>query len=193
MFLREEVAALAAAREKKLDFQKVGLVAAQAHASSRALERRVEFLEQLLGRSWATLSLAEDDVVSLYNEARDGIEVPPIKTEEVMRWAGVFLSMGEEFLDVLVAITGDVDAWRVFLDLAAAMLRDAPLDTLTYDKELEAAYGYFRYARENLRRVLYFHVRNHHGPQIAGRMVGTPDENVHEGVLRLLGGVFSTG
>jgi hypothetical protein len=192
LFLREEVSALVEARERKLDFRQVGTVALQAHASSRALERRVEFLEQLLGRSYATLPLDEEDVVALYSEAREGIEVPPTDVTSVMRWSGIFLSMSEEFLEVLTAITNDIEAWKVFLDLSSAMLRDAPLDVLAYDKELEAAYGYFKYARENMRRVLYFHVRNQYGPRTANHTLSLPEEDVHEGVLRLLGGVFST-
>jgi len=190
LFLRDEVCALVEAREKRFDFRYTGTIAMQAHASSRALERRVEFLEQLLGRSFATLSLDEEDIVALYAEAKEGVEVPPIDVTGVMRWAGIFLSMGEEFLELLASATNDIESWKVFLDLSAAMLRDAPLDTLSYDKELEAAYGYFRYARESLRRVMYFHVRNQYGPQTAGRTLTVPKEDVHEGVLRLLGGVF---
>ena len=191
MFHREEVAALAEAREKKLDFQQITAAAMQAHASSRALERRVEFLEQLLGRSYASLSLEDDDVAAIYAEARQGAEVPPIDVAGVMRWSSIFLSIGEEFLERLTAVTGDEEAWRAFLDLSAAIIRDAPLDTFSYDKELEAAFGYFRYARENMRRVVYFHLRNCYGPQTASHFVKPLAGDAHTGVLNLLGGMFS--
>ncbi len=192
MFHREEVAALAELRERKVDFQQVTAAAMQAHASTRALERRVEFLEKLLGHSRATLPVGEEEVAALYAEARRGIEVPPINVDGVMRWSSIFLSLSEEFLEQLVAVTGDEDAWRTFLDLAAAMLQDAPLDTFSYDKELEAAYGYFKYARESARRVIYFHLRNCHGPRTAAHVIRPPEEDAHAGVLNLLSGVFSS-
>lgn len=191
MFHREEVAALVEARERKLDFHQITTAAMQAHASSRSLERRVEFLEQLLGRSYATLSLEEEDVSAIYAEARRGMEVPPLNVEGVMRWSAIFLSVGEEFLERLVAVTGDTESWRVFLDLSAAIIRDAPLDTFSYDKELEAAFGYFRYARENVRRVIYFHLRNCHGERAAAYIVKPKTNDAHAGVLNLLGGMFS--
>lgn len=188
MFHKEEVVALSEVRREKVDFKSVVAAARQAHASSRSLERRVEFLEKLLGHSIVTLSLEHDDVVSMYAAARAGIEVPPVTVDGVMHWSKIFLALGEEFLEELEAATSDPDAWSVFMDLSAAMLRDAPLDDFLHDKELEAAYGYFKYARENMRRAIYFHLRNRFGDQ-AARRFGAQDS--HSEVLRLLSGVFS--
>jgi len=187
-FHKEEVVALSEARREKADFKSVLASARQAHAASRSLERRVEFLEKLLGHSTVTLSLEHDDIISLYSAARLGIEVPPATVEGVMYWSKVFLALGEEHLEILEAATSDPEAWSVFMELSTAMLRDAPIDDFVHDKELEAAYGYFKYARENMRRAVYFHLRNRFGDQTARRF-GAQDS--HSEVLRLLSGVFN--
>lgn len=190
LFHREEVAALAEVRERKLDFRQVAATALQAHVSARSLERRVEFLETLLGSKYATLSMEEEDVVAVYADARQASEAPPARVDEIMRWSSIFMGIGEEFLEALEAFTSDSEAWRVFLDLASATIRDAPLEDFAHDKELEMAYAYLKYARETMRRVVFFHVRNRYGERTANEFITTPEEDVHAGVLRLLGGVL---
>lgn len=192
VFIKDEVLALAELRERKLTFQEVAAAAMQSHIAVRALERRVEMLEMLLNSRHSGLSLKEEDVIAVYASARQAIEAPPSIVEDIMHWASVFLSMGEEFLEAAEMFTGDAKAWKVFLDLGSATLRDAPLGDLVHDKELEAAYGYFRYARENLRRVALFHVRNRYGEKTARSIFTSPIEDAHVGVLRLLGGTFNS-
>lgn len=189
LFVREEIEALHDARKRSFDFTQVGTLALQAHASSRALERRVEFLEQLLGSAYHTLSLEEEDVISLYAQAKECAEFPIIEVDAIMYWSKVLLALGEEFLEVLSSMTNDEEAWHVFLDLSSALIREAPLDQLNYDKELEAAYGYLKYATINMRRTVYLHLHNRLGPRAAQKIIGKP-QDVHEEVLRLLAGVL---
>lgn len=188
MFSKEEVAALVEVRAEKVDFRSVMTAARQAHASTRSLERRVEFLEKLLGSGYRTLSLDPEDVTAVYASARMASEAPPVTVDGAMHWAQVFLSLGEEFLEELEAVTSDPEAWHVFLDLLSAMIRDAPLSHFAHDKELEAAYAHLKYAGENMKRTVYFHLRNRYG-DVAANSFSAKD--AHSEVLRLLSGVFS--
>jgi hypothetical protein len=126
-YRREEIAALAEARERGLNLPRVASMAARSYAAARALEHRVDRLEQVLGIGANPLPLDEESVLALYAEASDRLR-PPRKLDEITRWTRIFLAMGEEFFELLEAYTGDEDGWAVFMDYARAALEAEPED-----------------------------------------------------------------
>lgn len=191
LFSRAEVESLAEARDNGLGLPQLSSMAVRSYAASRSLERRVAVLEQLLGTGAPVLSTREEDVHSMYLEARDVRRAAPAASvEQVMRWAGIFIAIGEEYLDVMEHVTGDTGAWQVLMDVGGAFVKDAPIEQLAQDKELEAAYGYLQFSRKNLRQVCYFHVRCREGPHVAARLLAPSSEDMHAGVFRLVASVF---
>ncbi len=191
LFSRAEVEALAEVRAKGMGMPQLTSMAVRSYATSRALERRVEVLEQLLGADTVRLPTEEGEVHALYLEACDVRQAPPAEdVRQVMRWTGIFIALGEEYLDIMEHVTGDTNVWQVLMDVGAAFVRDSPIDKFPTDKELEAAYGYLQFSRKNLRQVCYFHVRQREGPHIAGRLLSPGSEDMHAGVFRLLASVF---
>lgn len=178
----DEVDSVAEAREKGKSLPKVASLAIRGYAASRALEHRVEQIEQVLGIDMDPLPLDEDAVLALYAEASDVLH-PPKKPEELTRWARVFLSMGEEFLELLEAYTGDEEAWLVFTTFARAILDAAPAEPAPAVKKL---YGMMRAARNHLRNVAFLHARNKYGARQANQ-VFHGDE--HDQILKIIAGM----
>jgi hypothetical protein len=184
MFHREEVAAAAEVWGERLDYAGLMSRSVQATALGRSLERRVEHLEELVGAQFTTAPTDEESVRSIYLEAKDDRAAPPADTERIGFWTRFFMSVGEEFFDVLEAYTSNEKSWEVFHDLSRAIAEEAPLD-LSPEPELLAAYQSFERARRNLRQVLFFHLQSRHGTKDAVRMF-EEDVPSHERILRFL-------
>ncbi len=183
-FHREEVAALVETREKKTyDLQKIAGQAAQAFAMARQLERRVELLENFLGRMTWPLETDEESVVALYARAQDAQQEPDTSIAGVMDWARTFIAMGDEYLDLTEAFTGDENCWKVFKDLSDIMIFAVPRDRINFDRELEAAYGYLDVGRRHLQTMSFFYIRNRFGNHVAKELLDV--ESCHEEVLSL--------
>jgi hypothetical protein len=175
-FHPEEVSALVAERERDdFDVKKLSARVAQAHALSRALERRVELLETLLGRHAWPLPSDEEAVVALYARAQDEQQRPTKKIAGVVEWSRLFMAMGEEFLDLTEAFTGDEDCWQVYTNLVDIMLIEAPIDRFSFDLELKAAYGYLDVGRRNLRASAFFYIRSRYGSHVANERFDTEE------------------
>ncbi len=184
MFHREEIAAAAEVWGKQLDYAGLMSRSVQAYALSRSLERRVQHLEELIDAKFTAAPTDEEDVRSIYLEAKDDLEAPPADPERLGYWTRFFMSVGEEFFDVLEAYTSNEKSWEVFHDLSRAIAEEAPLD-LSRDPELQAVYRGFERARRNLRQVIFFHLRSRHGSKDAMKMF-QEDVNSHEKLLRFL-------
>jgi len=189
LFHPEEISAVAEVRSKKgLSVHQIAGQAARAYAVSRQLERRVELLESFLGRKSWPLDMCEEGVISLYAQAQDAQQSPPTDIGGVMEWARIFIAMGEEYLDLTEAFTGDENCWEVYKNLADIMVIATPFDRLSFDKELEAAYGYLNVGSRNLRATSFFYIRNRFGRREAQRSIES--EDVHEEVLSLAGALW---
>lgn len=184
MFDREEVAAAAETWGERPDLTGLMSRCVQAHALSRALERRVAHLEELIGAKFTATPTDEESVRSAYLEAKDDLEAPPAELERIEHWTRFFMSLGEEFFDALEAYTGNEKSWQAFHDLSRAIAEEAPLE-LAYDEEVKETYRRFECGRRNLRQVLFFHLQSRHGTKDASRMF-EKDISSHEQLLRFL-------
>lgn len=178
-YRKDEVAALAEARERGLNLPRVASMAARSYATARALEHRVDRLEQVLGIGMSPLPLDEESVLALYAEASDRLR-PPKKLEDLSRWTRIYLSMGEEFFELLEAYTGDEEGWVVFMDFARATMEAQPEEA---DPEVKQAYEMLLAARNHLRNVCFIYARCKYGVRKANR-VFHGDE--HDEILKIV-------
>ncbi len=182
LYRKDEVAALAEARERGLDLAHIASMATQGYAASRALERRVERLEQVLGIGMDALPLDEESVLALYAEASDKLH-PPRGLSDITRWTRTLFCMGEEFFELLEAYTGVEDGWVVFMDFARAVLDNAPVEAST---EVMQIYEMFRAARNHLRNVSFIYARSKYGAKKAN-LVFHGDE--HDELIKIAEGM----
>jgi DNA-binding transcriptional MerR regulator len=164
-YRKDEVEALAEARERGLSLPRVASMAARSYATSRALEHRIDRLEQVLGVGLNPLPLDEESVLALYAEACDK-EHPAHKLSDLARWTRTLFAMGEEFFELLEVYTGDEDGWVTFMDFIRATLDAAPAEA---SPEVVQIYEMLRSARNHLRNVSYVYARNKYGAKKANR------------------------
>ncbi len=182
----EEINAFAEVRETKLSPEKVASFAARGYAAARALERRVEMLEQLIGARHSPLPCDEESVIALYQRGLDALGFTPTTTVDILEWAEIFIAMGEEFFEALEVFTDDGGAWNVFYQVTRDVVEKTPHDELYADWELEAAYRYFEAGRKHFLRVAYFHVRNRFGVRTANRVFEERPNDFHEEILTII-------
>lgn len=170
-FRADEVAAFADVRFKKLDLGFVASMAMRAYVISKANERRIDRVSDLLGLDLPALETDEDSVVRLFIEAQEHElperVLPPL--EEVRRWATVLFSIDENYLRLVEHHTGCTEPWEPFFELAQRMLEAAPARSTIRSRELEAAFAYLEAARRHFRGVMYFFYRARHGQRAADR------------------------
>lgn len=181
-FRTEEVEDYEEARRSPRGRANAGLLARQATATARALERRVSFLEEVLGARLNPPAVDADSVISCLQEATDDLEVIPATVERILYWARFFVGVGEEFFDMLEAATSDEEAWTTFQDLAQAIVSEKNVEALELSHELQAAYNYLEVGRRNLRAVLFMFLCSRFGARKAVRAIGRV-QDVHDEVL----------
>lgn len=180
MLLRVDVENLDEARRLDISPRKAKLLATQALAATRALERRIAFLEELLGAKKQVPPTDAESVSTIFIEANDDLDEIPISLSRVMYWAGFFMTVGEEFFDVVYATTEDDDAWQIFLELGQAISEE--LLKLELNPDMRAAWNYLEVGRRNLRTTLFQHLRARLGIRAALKTLGEP-EDVHDEIL----------
>lgn len=183
---REEVAALRETRESRLSPRRVASYAARAYAAARSIERRVEMLEAVFDLKARCIPCDEESAIALYVEAQEALEFPPSRVDDVLRWASVFLAIGEEFLDLLEAYTDDDECWRPFYDLSQRMLAEKPTELFFYDKILETAYGFLEASVRHITSVCFFHVRQRAGVNTANRIFHEEPSDEYEELLAII-------
>lgn len=189
-FDRDEVYALAEVRDtekgqRKLDMQRMMTIAVQALAKAKQLERRLESLEQALGRSAWPLPMDEESLIRLYTRATEDSDKPAYTDDEVLDWSKVLLALGTEVFDSIEAQTEDTDCWKPFLELTDSMLTRAPHDKLEYDIELKSIYSYLDAGKRNLQHVIFLYLQRRFGVQAASKAFDVGYDG-HRDVLALL-------
>lgn len=168
-FKESDVMAYLEIKDKKLDLPTLATLSRQAYVTSRAVERQLEQLMYYLGIDLPQLSHKRADVMRLYVQAEDALEIADrdIKPEKVLEWARVFYAVGEEYLWLIENLLEDPEPWKMLLELANDLYKNAPRTKFNNDKKLASAYGFLDAGRKNLRNVSYFYIRNNHGPRAA--------------------------
>lgn len=185
MFRAEEVAAYADLRFKKLDLSVVASMAMRSYVLSKANERRINHIADLLGLDLPALETDEQSVVQLYVEAEDFEleEKTPASLLEIRRWGSVLFSMDESYLKIVEHHTGSPEPWRPFFDVAQRILEGAPAHSVLRRRDIESGYAYLAAAQRHFRGVMYFYYRMKHGRRAADRAFPEMDDRGMEAEL----------
>lgn len=168
-FDEDAVMAYLEIKDKKLDISQLAAITRQAYVISRATERKLEQVMHYLGLDLPHLSHKRADVLRLYVQVEDALEIADrdLKPEKILEWARIFYAIGEEYLWLIEEVVEDLEPWKVLLELANTLYKNAPREKFNNDKKLASAYGFLDAGRKNVRNVAYFYIRNKHGVQLA--------------------------
>jgi len=187
LFRRDEIAAVASIRLKRLDLVTAMNVGIRALALSQSLEHRIDEISALLGLEGETLSHEEIDVVALHVEVQEALDTMNKPDAETVRhWATIFLSITEEYLRMVELFTACDDPWKDFLLLGEKLANEAPKNEFSHNRMLQAAYSFLEPARRHLRQVAYFYVRNHNGRVVANKKFPGMEKNLDETLINLM-------
>jgi hypothetical protein len=168
-FDREEVAALAQAREERrvptlLEMQEVIV---QLSARNSALERRVEMLERMQGVTAARVGSDENEVLGLLWKAQKDVLEPKLSLADVREWCKLLFGIHEEFFHLVECYADHAEPWRPFLDMAQKLYEDCPAIGELYDHKVVAANVELAVARRNLRQAAWVYVTKRRGVSFA--------------------------
>ncbi len=185
MFRVDEVAAYADLRFKKLDLSVVASMAMRAYVVSKANERKVSRISDLLGLDLPALETDETSIVQLFVEAEDHEleEKTPTTLAEIRRWAGVLFSIDEAYLKLVEHHTGCPEPWKPFFDVAQRILEGAPARSVLRLRDTEASYSYLTAAQRHFRGVMYFYYRMKNGRRAADQAFPEMDDQGVEAEL----------
>lgn len=184
-FRRNEVAAVASLRFKKLDMETVANMALRALVLAKSNEHRLDEVRSLLGMQGKVLSTEENEVVSLFTQFEDYILDPPIPAEEVRRLALIILSINEDYLRAVEIHTATEEPWKPFMTLGLLLSDQTPRSDFSANKDLESAYAYLELARRHLLQISYFYVRNKAGQRAAMLKFPLVEGGVDEAIIGL--------
>lgn len=183
----QEVAALAEVLHQRIDLPTAALIAQRALVVATANQRRLDELFRLLGLRRKVLDTTATEVVSLYEKARNALDVGRHPTiSELEEWAGVFYAIDENYLRLVVQHTASPEPWKVFLDLAHQLAARRAYECFDAVPELRTAHDHLEVARSHLRMAAYMFCRERHGVTLANELLG--DQKLTD---RLLSVMFS--
>jgi len=183
MYWSEEVSALAEARRRGVTLPEVSVTAAQAFATARALERRVDILEQMCGAGVPPLQLDEDSVVSMWLKVHEYKDRRITDADEILNWAKVFMAIGEEYFALIEKVLGKDEPWEPFLELANKLTVNCPIELLDAEPMTRIAYGWLDAGRRSLRHAAYFYIRTKHGLPEATKRFPETGCDIHDRIL----------
>lgn len=187
-FELKDVLALAKAKERKVSATLALHTAERALAMAEATRRTVLQLCTFLGINNPELPTDDDSVIELFIEVRRLSKVPMLAFTEkdVLYWARTFIAMTERYLVLAEDLTAEPTLWQLYLGFAQKIMEQAPVERFTFEKTLEAAYGYLEAGRRHLQATAFFFVRNRRGHDVASRLFPDGRQNLDEAVIGLL-------
>jgi len=126
-----------------------------------ALEQRLAQVELISGIDVPKIPYNETAVRSLVSQVQEAAEHPPTDAQEVMKWAGVFLALHEEFFDLVERYTSHPKPWEPFYLLGRAIREAQPVEGM--DLPHEQAYHYFNAAYIVLRQSMTLYIHHRYG------------------------------
>lgn len=184
----EEVSALKEARDRGHTIQSVAETASQAWAAARVMQRRIEIIEKAHGLNVMTLPIDEDSVRALHIEAEDDLTRVINGAEKVNYWADRLFAICEDYIRRLVEVTRDENAWSVYLELSARMIRARDFKSSMYDPCETLAYKRLDAARVRLRIAVFVYVLQTHGKRDAFKIFPSEFQGaVHDVLTYALG------
>ena len=175
--------------ERKLDLGLVHHTALRALTASSRVERKLDLLLSFFGAHYQPLSTEELDVEAVHLKARfyQHGELPLLEASDVFEWAQTLLRIDQPYLDLMSAVTRDIEPWRPFLESADRLLLDMPEERVSLEPDMQAAYGVLEYARRALRQTAYMYCRFERGRKAADMTFPeTARGNVNEILLAIL-------
>lgn len=185
-YYASDVSALKEVRGRRVTPEHARMMAAQAYATARSFDQRLQDLEYILGGRSRYLPMDQENVIRVYLRAVDALEDLPREEEEILEWANTFVGIHGGWLDMLEAYTDDTEAWSVLHKLCLRIAYGAPAHEFTHNKRLEAAYGFFRFAATSFKSVVHEHVSVRYGHMRAHELFIEKPESVDEQLVALI-------
>jgi len=157
-----DVSDLARHISKGFDLPRVASLTIKALVSANRAERRLDFIEELMGIERDQLELTEEAVATLHQNTKDLLleYTDDLEADEVMEWARTFANITEEYLKAVQYMLDDDEPWHAYISAAQKLYVHAPRSRFWARKDLESAYAYLGSARRHLRQVAYFYIRH---------------------------------
>ncbi len=190
LFDEEEVHALKEAREMGSSPQQLLEMTRQAWAAARIAQRKVEYLERLLGMHVPPANqLSEEGVRALHAEAEEALEQRLSSADKVNYWADKFFSICDAYLARVKEVIGIDDPWLLYLRLSDHLVMGRDFVASQLDPAEIIAYKRLHAGREQFRRAAFTYLLQRFGKQKAFKVFPTEFDGYHHDVmLHALGG-----
>lgn len=179
----EEVSALKEARERGQTITDVAETAAQAFAAARVSQRKLEVLESILGLKTPSIPLNTESVQALHLEAEEDLKLVINGAEKVNYWANKFFAMCEEYLEWATKVTGDENAWEVYLRLSQRLLENEDFQSAAFDPMENMAYRRLQASRKQLRQAIFTYMLQKYGKQQAFKVFPSEFRGPHYDIM----------
>jgi len=183
LYQLEEVLAWVRHRDEKLNIRKVYATAVRAEAIAQSNRREINRLRMCMGYNLIPVEYDEASVKELCLKAEYALENPPTEVVEVVEWAKLFFGIHKEFFQLAELYTDNPQPWRSFLALGEVVQKNCPFSRMSYDKELEAAYGYFGAARRNLGFAIHLFITLREDLAAANKVFPEAETNIYERLI----------
>jgi hypothetical protein len=149
----------------------------------KQLKRRLAQLEHLLGLNLGGLDMSDAGVTRTYHKIREIYSIyAEITPKRVINIARILLAMTEQYVNLMVEVTGDSDAWRMLIERTEAFSINVE-EHSHVNRELELAHKYLLAGRRNLLAAVHCYCSKKFGFKSAPKMVpsvraGDVDEEI---------------
>lgn len=182
-----EVSVLKELKKKKLDLAEVANIAHRAHMEAYRACRELQILKDVIGLNIPTVELDLETVTALHTRVENLTMVQHLyRAEELIDWARIFLSLGEEYFEAITYYTQIQEPWWVYLELAGIMLKATSVDRRKIDLELQMAFDYLSTARPKLRATVFSRASQVYGSRKALKMFPDMRGTGHQSVLQVI-------
>jgi hypothetical protein len=148
---REEVAALAEARERGEKLSDVALTAQVAYAAARVAQRKADMLMKALGYG-PPLRVDPESVRALHLEAEEDCTRVINGEERVNYWADVFFGICDVYLEKVAEVMQTEEPWEPYLTLMRRLAGHADYHEASFNPLLRRAYHRLNASRAAFRQ-----------------------------------------
>jgi len=182
----DEVREWAKKKSEKVSIHKVYAISVRAEAIAQSNRREINRLRMLTGCNLTPVEYDEASVKDLCLKAKDALKKPPTEVTEVVEWTRHFFGIHKEFFQLAELYTDNPQPWLPFLTLGELIHRNSPIGRFVYEKDLEAAYGYFNSSRRHLNFAIHLFVTMREDLAAANKVIPEAETNVYERLINHL-------
>jgi DNA-binding transcriptional MerR regulator len=162
MYSREEVSALAEARERGEKLSDVALTAHAAYAASRVAQRKLDMLMRILGYG-PPLSTNPESVRALHLEAEEDCKRVINGEERVNYWADKFFGICDIYMETVAEVMNTEEPWEPYLTLMRRLAKQADYEEAAHNPLLSRAYYRLSASRTAFRQSFCTYLSAKHG------------------------------